>query len=302
MSESLKAAVRAALLQILQPLSRWLLEAGMGVGDVQPLLKTAFVRAAWDRAREAGAEYTKPNVSRISLITGLTRREVASILEADESTAIPDRGRQRAERVLSGWWNDSEFQDSSGQPAILPLRGSKGSFAALVQRYSGEGWQVGQILSELLRVKAIRRVREGRVQALSRTYSTVRWDPDGVTAFGEQLSELCNTLLQNLKSPAQMRLVRRVVNSRLDPRYLPMLVRDFGRQADVLADSVDDALNDPKHTLTGKRAETDAVSLGLALYLFETLERHGSQPQPSERGLRPDSVIKRRPSKRRKVS
>lgn len=302
MSEPLKAAVRAALLQVLEPLSRWLLEAGMGVGDVLPLLKIAYVRAARERARESGAEHTKPNVSRISLITGLTRREVAHILESDASTPIPDRGRQRAERVLSGWWNDAEFQDSSGQPAVLSVRGAKGSFAALVERYSGERWQVGQIMAELLRVKAIRRVREGRVQAVSRTYATVRWDPDGVAAFGEQVAELCNTLLQNLKSPAQMRLVRRVVNSRLDPRYLPMLVRDFSRQADVLADSVDDQLNDPKHTLTGKRGQTDAMSLGLALYLFETIDRNGIERGGLERGSQVQSARKGRRSKRRKVT
>jgi Family of unknown function (DUF6502) len=280
MSESLKAAVEVAVLRILEPLVGWLLEAGVGVGDLQPLVKTAYVRAARNRARDSGAEYTKPNASRISIVTGLTRREVASILEADAARPTHDRGKQRAERVLSGWWNDLSFQDESGQPATLPVRGAKRSFAALVERYSGEGAQVATILAELLRVKAVRRLADGRVQALSRTYATMRWDPDGVRAFGEQVSELCASLLQNLKSPRQVRFVRRVLNSRLDPRYLPLLVRDLEQQAEVFADAVDDTLNDPLHTLKGVNADRDAASLGVAVYTFESVRGVDAEPKP----------------------
>src|SRR5262249_33674832 len=105
--------------------------------------------------------------------------------------------------------------------------------------------------------------------AVSRSYATVRWDPDGVTEFGEQLSEHCATLVHNLKFPARARCVRRVVNARLDPRYVPMLVRDLEQQAEGVADAADDALNDPKQTVTG-RSKEETASLGVALYLFET--------------------------------
>jgi hypothetical protein len=269
MTEPLKAAIQAAVLRLLDPLVRWLLEAGMGVGDLLTLTKIAYVRAARDQGLELGAEQ-RPNASRIAVVTGLTRVEVASILASGAADRPHDRGRQRAERVLSGWWNDSEFQDSSGKPAVLSVRGTRRSFAALVQRYSGERWRVATILDELLRVKAVRRLDNGRLEALSRTYATVRWDPDGVTAFGEQLNEHCATLLHNLKFPARPRYVRRVLNAQLDPRYVPMLVRDLEQQADALADSVDDALNDPKQTLPGKSDVTGANSVGLALYVFES--------------------------------
>jgi hypothetical protein len=303
MSESLKAAVQAAVLRILEPLVVWLLEAGIGVGDLQPLIKTAYVRIARERIREAGGEYSKPNASRISIVTGLTRRDVASILATDESRPTHDRGRQRVERVLSGWWNDAVFQDPSGQPAALPVRGAKQSFAALVERYSGERTQVGTILSELLRVKAVRRRPDGRLEPLSRTYATVRWDPEGVTAFGEQVAELCTTLLQNLKSPKQPRFVRRVLNSRLNPRYLPLLVRDIEEQAEGFADTVDETLNDPLHTLTGKDADALATSLGLAIYTFESTQGAEApknvSPRPSRKRRGDRGTRKSVPSKRR---
>jgi hypothetical protein len=269
MSESLKTAVRLAVLRLLDPLVKWLMEAGLGVGDLVSLVKIAYVRAARERGRAAGGEARRPNISRIAVITGLTRLEVMNILATGAADPVYDRGRQRAERVLSGWWNDATFQDPSGRPAVLAIRGSKRSFAALVERYSGERWLVATILEELLRVKAVRRVGEERVQAVSRSYATVSWDPAGVLAFGEQLSEHCGTLLHNLKFPAQARYVRRVVNARLDPKYVPMLVRDITEQAQGFADSTDDALNDPGQTLKGRDREQGA-SLGVGLYIFET--------------------------------
>jgi len=270
MSEPLKAAVRLAVLRLLDPLVKWLLEAGMGVGDFVSLVKLAYVRAAREQGLKSGGEIKRPNVSRISVVTGLTRFEVANILAADAAEPSHDRGRQRAERVLSGWWSDPSFQDTAtGGPAILPVRGGKRSFAALVDRYSGERWRVATILDELVRVKAVRRLPDGKVEALSRTYATVRWDTDGVIAFGDHLAELTETLLHNLESPERARYVRRVVNVRLDPRYVPMLRRELELQAEALADAQHDVLNDPLHTLTGKPGEPAPAALGLTLYVIE---------------------------------
>jgi len=268
MSEPLKAAIRSAVLRLLDPLVKWLLEAGMGVGDFVALVKIAYVRAAREQGAATG-EFKGPNISRISVVTGLTRLEVTNILAAGASDPIARGWRQRAERVLSGWWNDPAFQDEAGRPARLPIRGPKRSFAALVERYSGERSRVATILEALLRVKAVRRLTDGRLEAVSRSYATVRWNPDGVIEFGEQLSEHCATLVHNLRFPARARYVRRVLNARLDPRYVPMLVRDLEQQAETFADSTDDALNDPGQTVPG-RSKEETASLGVALYLFET--------------------------------
>jgi hypothetical protein len=287
MSEALKAAVRSAVLRLLDPLVKWLLEAGLGVGDLVSLVKIAYVRAAREQGRSAGGESRRPNVSRIAVITGLTRIEVANILAQGTGDPAYVRGRQRAERVLSGWWNDAAFQDPTGQPAALPLRGGKHSFVALVERYSGEAWLVATILEELLRVKAVRRLPDGKLRAMSRSYATVSWDPAGVEAFGEQLSEHCETLLHNLKNPAHARYVRRVLNARLKPDYVPMLVRDLEEQAQGFAESADDALNDPSQTLRGRSREKGA-SLGVALYVFETQEDESvADHVPRSRRARP---------------
>lgn len=268
MAESLKAAVHAALLRMLGPLVRLLLATGIGVGDFMAIVKVAYVRAARDEGRERRGE-VRPNASRIAVVTGLTRAEVAAMLATDtDERRTSDRGRHRAERVLSGWWNDPDFQTPQGEPAVLPQSGSKRSFKELVKRYSNEP-RVTPILDELLRVNAVKRLPDGSLKAVSRTYATVRWNPEGITRLGEQLAEHCGTLFHNLEHPGEPRLVRRIVNAQLNPLYRPMLVRDIQEQLDTAADSIDDALNDRRATVTPARGGREAVRLGVAMYVFE---------------------------------
>jgi hypothetical protein len=261
-----------------------LLQAGIGVGEFTSLAKIAYVRAAVAQGREAHGEQKRPNVSRISVETGLTRVDVDAILAADgEAPLAGERGWQRAERVLSGWWNDADFQTEDGLPAILPLKGARKSFLALCDRYSGERNYSGRILDALLRVRAVKRREDGRVQALSRTYATVRWNSDGIEALGVHLSEHCATLLHNLEHPSRPRLLRRVVNTRLNPRFAPMLIRDMEQQATSFANSVDDALNDRQYTVTDKGRDVEPMQLGLAVYVFEEspdLEGSGDNTPP----------------------
>jgi len=279
MSDLLKRAVRDAVLRLLGPLVKLLLDAGIGVGEFMSIVKVAYVREA--SARGSAAESRRPNVTRIAVITGLTRIEVAALLQSgDEEPAASDRGRQRAERVLSGWWNDADFHDEQGQPAVLSEKGGRRSFAALCERYGG-GPGFAAILDELIRVRAVSRTREGQLRALSRTYATVRWDPEGVAAVGEELADHCATLVQNLRNPTRALLSRRVANTQLDPRYGPMLIRELEERAATLIESMDDALNHPSYTVKPPDS-APAVRLGVGIYLFEdTTEPPSHSPRPA---------------------
>jgi len=291
MSEVLKHAVRRAVMRLLAPLVRLLLDAGIGVGDFVSILKVAYVREALAQGREGGGEQRRPNITRIAVVTGLTRAEVGAIIAAGEvASATPEWGRQqRAERVLSGWWNDPAFQDVTGHPAVLPEKGSRRSFAALSERYSG-GPGFAAILDELIRVRAVRRRRSGEVEAVSRTYANLGWDPEGVAEFGEQLADHGATLVQNLKHPHRPLFARAISNSQVDPKYVPMLLRDLQLQAAGLLESADDALNHPGYTVK-PAGSAPAVRLGIGVYLFE----EPVQPNgPETVEGRPQSIKRRR--------
>jgi len=138
MSDIIKSAIKFAVLRMLEPLARLLIEAQIGAGEFHQLAKQAYVRAA----RKADAK-ARENYSQMAVTTGLTRAEVTRIVKALDAAPNPAHpllqferslGATRAERVIRGWWTDSEFLDDRGRPAKLPLRGPRGAFAALVER------------------------------------------------------------------------------------------------------------------------------------------------------------------------
>ena len=265
MSDALKRAVRTALLRLLEPLVRLMLDAGVGVGEFVTLLKVAYVKAAAQESRAVTGR-VRPNISRIAVVSGLTRVEVAAILARGEAQSpSSERGRQRAERVLSGWWADPEFLTAQGEPEVLRLKGARRSFAALCDRYSGEQ-RTAPILDELLRVGAVRQLPDGRLQALSRTCVQVKWDPAGVEVVGEQLRDHCATLLENLRHPTRARFTRQVVNAHLDLRHAPMVIREIERSLQARTDALHETLNDPAHTAP---AGASAMRLGVGVYVFE---------------------------------
>ena len=264
MSEDLKNTVLRAVLRLLTPLVRLLLDAGIGVGEFHQLAKTAYVRAARDAAQEP-----RPNFSRIAVLTGIPRGEVAKILRrADEKSPKPERGEQRAERVLEGWWTDPKFLGSSGRPLRLPLRGSRRSFTALVKKYAGDP-RVMTILKELLRVRAVSRSEDDIIEVRSRNFATVRWDASGIDTAGEAARDLLEALVHNLRHPGRPHFVRFVGSSRIDPHDAPMLIRNFSVSADVLAESFDNVLSDPKHLVRATKAPQQAHRIRIGIFVTD---------------------------------
>jgi len=142
------------LVTLLLPIGRLMLKGGLGIGDLIRAAKEAYVRAA--------VAYVAPvdqrvNASRLSVITGLTRKEVTAIvneIKGDPSSRPAEVKEQRALRVLRGWKLDPRFCDNKGQPAPLPLRGDRRSFSALVREYGGDVTP-NSVLKELERIKAV---------------------------------------------------------------------------------------------------------------------------------------------------
>lgn len=263
MSSQVKTALHAALLRLLDPLVRLMMKAGIGAGEFHALVKTAYVRAARE---EGGARAAN---SRIAVQTGLTRKEVSAILKADEDTVLPNtRGSHRAERVLTGWWNDLRFQEEDGTPRALPLRGVV-SIEALAAAYGGERRAGGLVLDELMRARAVRERNDGRYEPISRTFAPLNWTVESIAAVGETTRDLIATLVHNMEHASRPHYIRRVVNERVDPQFVPLLIRDIQGYADNLCTSIDDELNSGRVTLKPAAKAQSARRIGLVMFLLE---------------------------------
>lgn len=256
--------LKAALAHLLRPLVRTLLRHGVAYGEFAEIAKGVYVQTAQE---DFPLPNRKQSTARIAILTGLTRKEVKALREARGRLADDAGNSNRATRVLSGWYQDPEFTDAEGAPRVLPLTGKRRSFAALVQRYSGD-MPPRAILEELRRVRCVEVDDDDRVHVLSRAYVPVKGDPEGLRILGTALHDLGATLDFNLDpdNKARRRLQRSVFARWLPVEAVPVFRRMAAEQAAQLLKSLDNWLQaqeaDPK---TGKPVKRT----GLGVYYFE---------------------------------
>ena len=158
----------AALLTLLRPLVRFLLARGIAFDSFVEVAKRAFIKVA---EMDFGLPGKRQTDSRISVLTGLTRKEVARVRdEAEPLSVVADQRLNRAVRVVSGWVRDfAPSKKAKAAPMTLALDGDERSFAELVRRYSGD-MPVQSVLDELLRAGTVTRRADGSIQLVNRTY------------------------------------------------------------------------------------------------------------------------------------
>lgn len=268
MSERRRTAVRESAIQVLVPLATLLLSARMGYGDMVALAKAAFVRAALKNAGSAG--HASPSVSRIAVETGLTRGEVGKILgQRGGKVPRPVMGRARAERVLSGWLNDPEFEDKEGKPAALRMRGPLPSLVTLVQRYSGTA-RAQPIVEELLRSGAVKRLRDGRFRVIRTTCTNIAWSEDNIAGLGRELRLHFEALLHNLRMPdLEPEFAGFIESGLIDPLQARVLLRDLKVDGQLLLDNALDRLNQEQRRAKEGLDENAARRFFVGLQILE---------------------------------
>lgn len=265
MAQNATKALSAAILRMLRPLVRLLLRHGVSYGTFADLAKWVYVDVA---DKEFSVPGRKQTVSRISVITGFSRKEVSRIqaIETPDDEAVVQQ-YNRAARVISGWLRDEQFTLSDGEPAVLALEGDS-SFAELVKAYSGD-MPSRAVLDELLRVKAVELV-DGNVRLLTNAYVPAEGEDEKLHILGTDVALLINTIDYNLEnSQENPYFQRKVAYDNLPEEVLPLL-RELSREkAQALLEELDrhlvkhDRDSNPEVTGSGRKRA------GLGIYYFE---------------------------------
>jgi hypothetical protein len=204
--------------RLLVPLVRILLRYGVTHAAFVDISKRVYVRVA---ARDFQIAGRKQSAARISVLTGLPRKDVSRLLVvADEELAIVGERHSRIARVLSGWRNDARFCDARGRPAALPFEDENDpSFSDLVRRYGGDV-TARATLDELLRVGALQRLRDGRLKpAVTPFVMTDRGRQAGI--LGDDVADLVSTIDHNLFHGAREFFQRKIAATTYRKRQFP---------------------------------------------------------------------------------
>ncbi len=194
----------------MQPLVRILIRNGVSFGELAEVLKNVFVEVA---ARDFEIEDRKTSRSRIAIITGLTRKEVAKqeeILRSGRALQVVSN-LNRISRVLAGWHSDPDFTGPYGMPLELPFESdSSTSFAGLVRKHSGD-MAPRAMLDELMRVGLIQQAASGAFKVLARAYILRDFHPDALERFGEVVHDfICTYEFNMYKGAGPGRFERKV--------------------------------------------------------------------------------------------
>ncbi len=125
--------VLSAVLKVMQPLVRLLVRHGVTYTALSAAMKRVFLAAAQAELAQRGMPQTD---SAITLLSGVHRRDVRTLLRAEVAAPPPPAAMGLASEVVARWLQDAEFRQPDGRPSVLPRAGGAGSFDALVSQVS----------------------------------------------------------------------------------------------------------------------------------------------------------------------
>jgi hypothetical protein len=184
-----------SLASVLRPIVKLMLRGGVGYTEFCGVAKSVFVAIA---SEEYSVRGRPTNMSRISAMTGISRKEVSRLRQggaADRWT--PMLRTIPANEVLHYWHHDREFCVAPGLPKSLAFDGS-GSFSALVARYAGD-IPPGAMRAALRQAGAIGEDSDGLLSPRHRFFSENDLDEDFIRGLFFSLSNLGSTVAHNAR-------------------------------------------------------------------------------------------------------
>jgi hypothetical protein len=280
MTNAFQIAVLSACREFMKPVARLLLKKGIGFKEFSEVCKSVFVEVASD---DYGIRGRKTNMSRVAVMTGLTRKEVRKVRDTLESGEhAPILRASRPESVLSIWHNDSEYLDKHRQPKRISFDGPGPSFKDLVAQAGGD-IPPKAMLNELLRAGSV--VRDGlKLRVVSRSYVPESNDPQAVLLAGASIRDLASTIEYNLSCevPENRYLERRVFSYQL-PKSQKTRFRKLARdKGELLLNDLSIWLSEREEaTRQAGKARVEGNSqtpIGVGIYFFDEA-RTDADPQ-----------------------
>lgn len=205
MQDAIQNKILDALLVALRPIARSLLQAGIGFREFDEIAKTAFVDVA---TKDYGLRGRPTNISRVAVMTGLTRKEVRRLRDksaAGHGTTVV-RPTPMA-TILHRWYTENEFLDDAGKPSELAFDGQGATFSSLVRRYGGD-IPPGAMRTELKRIGAVEETERGTLKALKRNATTDDVQERLVTGLARIIYPAALTVAHNTKNQGDTWLQR----------------------------------------------------------------------------------------------
>lgn len=252
--------------KILAPLVRILLRHGISHAEFAELARKVYVNEATNHFHIPGR---KQSVSRVAVLTGLSRKEVLRLQQTTESAPLMEKAPlNRATRVITGWTTDAEFIDAKGQPLPLPSSGAGASFSTLIKRYSGD-ITAGAILDELIRVGAIE-PRDEYYYLRAPAYIPREDEVEKIKLLGICGRDFLNTVEHNVSNTDETPYYQRELIYHDLPKEVVSEFQKLSEQkANALISELHHWLANKKLQIRTQTFQAERIRTGLGVYFFK---------------------------------
>ena len=276
-----KRPITTALRMLLTPIVKILIELGFSFRDFNEVAKLVYVDVA---SENYGLKGRRTNMSRIAIMTGLTRREVARLRKViDHDPVDVNTPTTVAGKVLANWHKNPSYLNATDAPKRLPIEGA-GSLTEMINGIGGDVPPTA-VIKELERVNAISVV--GKTASVkSHQYMRSRIAPPSIERFGSVLRDLGATISHNLLDPEQDNTLfeARVSNDQINIADYEAFRDYLQGRAQAFLKEIDSWLNE--HQVTDNTSPCVRLGIGLYTIANEALVGAGSRfrpPRPSNK-------------------
>lgn len=274
MTSKIQNAVLAACRQFMRPIVRFLIENGIGYREFSEICKALFVDVA---SNEYGLRGRKTNMSRVAVMTGISRKEVRKIRDTPDLEMWASATRvRRPENVLSIWHNDPDYLDRKLNPKRIRFVGPGPAFRDLVSRAGGD-IPPKAMLNELIRAGSV--IQEGeKLRVVSRSYIPEPNDPEAILVAGDAIKDLVSTIHHNLgcRGSEARFFERRVYSEKLSDDQRPQFSKLARQRGELLFRDLNSWLSERETSPGSMKQDGDQAipRVGVGLYYFdESIDR-----------------------------
>ncbi|MFK8053025.1 MAG: DUF6502 family protein [Woeseiaceae bacterium] len=247
---------------VLRPLLSMLLKCGMTFREFSDISKSVFVETA---SKDYGIDGRPTNVSRVSILTGISRKEVKrqrDILGSSEDAVT--RKTNDATKLLSGWHQDNAFLGEDGKPALLTTTGANTSFAQLCDKYGGDVPPT-TMLKELIKTGCVEPLAGGELRALKRYYQPAIHDEENLLFAVDRIRDVISTMNNNVfpEENGALRFGGYADNERIPVQSIPAFHEWLDKRGQAFLEEVDDWLTENAEEPAGNQ---ECARVGVSLF------------------------------------
>jgi hypothetical protein len=271
------ARVHGPLMRLLRPLVRLCIHSGMTFPALSQLLRELYVNVAEHEFVLDGKEQTD---SRVSLLTGINRKEVARLRGAGAPVQETPASLSRTSAIIARWLSAPEFTDPNGEPLPLPRTAADNapSFEALVASVTKDV-RPRAVIDEWLDRKLVTVNEAGELVLVEAAFVPHGDDGRKWHYFGRNIHDHIAAAVANVTAAKPPFMERAVHYDGLSSELARQLE---ARSRKLAIDALKSANRDANRALTGDKGGSSRWIFGVYIYRDDTDAAPGRDGENTE--------------------